>query len=52
MQTFKAMVSLDTFHGLMMFWLIGVDAMEKELQALHPDFLTKSLAYELNHTFC
>ena len=43
-------MSLDTFRGFIMFWIIGGDALAAGLQAFKSDFLTKALVYELNHT--
>src|SRR5215831_2024898 len=44
------LVSLDTFRGFIMFWIIGGEALAVGLQALKPNFLLNTLVYELNHT--
>jgi len=44
------LVSLDTFRGFIMFWIIGGDALAEGLQALRPNALFNALAYELDHT--
>jgi predicted acyltransferase len=44
------LVSLDTFRGFIMFWIIGGEALAAGLQALKPNFLLNTLVYELNHT--
>jgi predicted acyltransferase len=44
------LVSLDTFRGFIMFWIIGGDALAEGLHALRPNGLLNALVYELNHT--
>jgi predicted acyltransferase len=44
------LVSLDTFRGFIMFWIIGGEALAVGLQALKPNFLLNTLVYELHHT--
>jgi len=44
------LVSLDTFRGFIMFWIIGGEALAVGLQALKPNALLNALVYELNHT--
>jgi|SRR6516225_1081252 len=44
------LVSLDTFRGFIMFWIIGGEALAVGLQALKPNFLLNTFVYELNHT--
>ncbi len=44
------LVSLDTFRGFIMFWIIGGEALAVGLQALKPNGLLNALVYELNHT--
>jgi predicted acyltransferase len=44
------LVSLDTFRGFIMFWIVGGEALAAGLQALKPNFVFNSLVYELNHT--
>jgi len=44
------LVSLDTFRGFIMFWIVGGEALAVGLQALKPNFLLNTLVYELNHT--
>jgi predicted acyltransferase len=44
------LVSLDTFRGFIMFWIIGGDALAEGLRALRPNALLNTLVYELNHT--
>jgi predicted acyltransferase len=44
------LVSLDTFRGFIMFWIIGGEAFAVGLQALKPNALFNALVYELNHT--
>src|SRR5947208_1274703 len=44
------LVSLDTFRGFIMFWIIGGEALAVGLQALKPNLLLNALVYELNHT--
>jgi predicted acyltransferase len=44
------LVSLDTFRGFIMFWIIGGEALAVGLQALKPNFVLDSLVYELHHT--
>jgi hypothetical protein len=43
------LVSLDTFRGFIMFWIIGGEALAVGLRALRPNALL-ALAYELDHT--
>jgi len=43
-------VSLDTFRGFIMFWIVGGEALTARLQALKPNFVFNSLVYELNQT--
>jgi predicted acyltransferase len=44
------LVSLDTFRGFIMFWIIGGEALAVGLRALRPNALFNALVYELNHT--
>ena len=44
------LVSLDTFRGFVMFWIVGGGALMAGLQALKPNFLFDTFVYELNHT--
>jgi len=44
------LVSLDTFRGFIMFWIIGGDALAHALRALKPNFLFNALMYETSHT--
>src|SRR6516225_2484221 len=44
------LVSLDTFRGFIMFWIIGGQPLALGLQALKPNFLLPPFVYELNHT--
>src|SRR6266571_5415303 len=44
------LVSLDTFRGFIMFWIIGGEALAVGLQAFKPNFLLGTIVYELNHT--
>jgi predicted acyltransferase len=44
------LVSLDTFRGFIMFWIIGGDALAQGLHALRPHGLLNALVYELSHT--
>ena len=44
------LVSLDTFRGFIMFWIIGGEALAVGLQAFKPNFLLSTIVYELNHT--
>ncbi len=44
------LVSLDTFRGFIMFWIIGGDALAEGLHAFRPNGLLNALVYELNHT--
>lgn len=44
------LVSLDTFRGFIMFWIVGGTGLAAGLQALWPNGLLDTLAYELNHT--
>ena len=44
------LVSLDTFRGFIMFWIIGGEALAVGLQAFKPNFLLSTIAFELNHT--
>ncbi len=44
------LVSLDTFRGFIMFWIIGGEALAVGLQALRPNALFNTLVYELSHT--
>ena len=44
------LVSLDTFRGFIMFWIIGGEALAVGLRTLRPNALLNSLVYELNHT--
>src|SRR6516165_5899283 len=44
------LVSLDTFRGFIMFWIVGGEALAVGLQALKPNFFLNTLVYELNHT--
>jgi predicted acyltransferase len=44
------LVSLDTFRGFIMFWIIGGDALAVGLRTLKPNALLNALVYELNHT--
>jgi len=46
----ERLVSLDTFRGFIMFWIIGGEALAAGLLALKPNFLLNSIVYELNHT--
>jgi predicted acyltransferase len=44
------LVSLDTFRGFIMFWIIGGEALAVGLRALRPNALLNALVYELDHT--
>jgi predicted acyltransferase len=44
------LVSLDSFRGFIMFWIIGGEALAAGLQALKPNLVLNTLVYELNHT--
>jgi predicted acyltransferase len=44
------LVSLDTFRGFTMFWIIGGEALAVGLHALRSNALLDSLVYELDHT--
>lgn len=44
------LVSLDSFRGFIMFWIIGGEALAVGLRALKPNFLLNALVYELDHT--
>lgn len=46
----KRLVSLDTFRGWTMFWIVGGEALVVGLKALAPNALTNGLVYELSHT--
>ncbi len=46
----ERLVSLDTFRGFIMFWIIGGEALAAGLQALRPNPIFNGLVYELNHT--
>ncbi len=46
----RRLVSLDTFRGFIMFWIIGGEALAVGLQALKPNALFNALVYELTHT--
>jgi len=44
------LISLDTFRGFIMFWIIGGEALAVGLRALKPNPLFNALVYEVNHT--
>jgi predicted acyltransferase len=44
------LVSLDTFRGFIMFWIVGGAAVVVGLAALGPKFLYDAVTYELDHT--
>jgi predicted acyltransferase len=44
------LVSLDTFRGFIMFWIIGGEALAAGLRALRPNAALNALLYELSHT--
>ena len=44
------LISLDTFRGFIMFWIIGGEALAVGLQVLKPNALLNAVVYELNHT--
>ncbi len=46
----ERLVSLDTFRGFIMFWIIGGDALLIALRSLGHNPLINLLAYEVNHT--
>jgi len=46
----ERLVSLDTFRGFIMFWIIGGDALALALRALGRNPVINLLAYEVNHT--
>lgn len=46
----ERLVSLDTFRGFIMFWIIGGEALAAGLQALGRNPIINGLVYELNHT--
>lgn len=46
----KRLISLDTFRGWTMFWIVGGEALVVGLKALAPNALTNGLVYELSHT--
>lgn len=46
----ERLVSLDTFRGFIMFWIIGGEALAVGLRALGRNRVFDALVYELNHT--
>jgi predicted acyltransferase len=46
----ERLVSLDTFRGFIMFWIIGGEALAVGLRALGSNRVFDALVYELNHT--
>jgi len=46
----ERLVSLDTFRGFIMFWIIGGESLLVALRSLGNNPLIKFLAYEVNHT--
>ena len=44
------LVSLDTFRGFIMFWIVGGGAIAVGLQALGHNWFSDTLIYQLNHS--
>ena len=44
------LVSLDTFRGFIMFWIVGGRELVASLLSLKSNFLFAAIAYELYHT--